>query len=69
MKACGKKIEIKTGFVYKEGDEISEGGEVQEARMHLHSPSLHSSATLDSRLSICIWSRLSVRSFSLDLRL
>lgn len=32
-------------------------------------PSLHSSATLDSRLSICICRRLRVRSLSLDLRL
>lgn len=32
-------------------------------------PSLHSRATLDSRLSICICRRLRVRSLSLDLRL
>lgn len=33
------------------------------------SPSLHSKATRDSRLSICSWRRFNVRSASRDLRL
>lgn len=45
------------------------GGLIKEIYNRSLSPSLHSSATLDSRLSICICRRFRVRSFSCDFRL
>ena len=64
------RMGVKMSIVGKEGgNKFAKERGAQEAQECLYLPSLHSRATRDSRLSICICSRFSVRSLSRDLRL
>lgn len=57
-------------FFTKTADSSQKTTEIYFCQMHINlSPSLHSRATRDSRLSICICSLFKVRSLSRDLRL